>query len=93
MKYLSDHGYHNAIVHGCAVGLTSIRKGFEGTLVRKEWRLATNDAALARRLDCTCPRDHHHIAVEGVDVKNSENYSPMFAAHVRGALAGVPVAS
>ena len=87
VAYIGGHGYESAIVHGCAVGLTSVRNDTRGALVRKAWRLATNNAALARRLSRTCPGDHRHITAEKADVKASENYSPEFAIHVREAIA------
>ena len=80
-RFLHTRGFASAIVHGCVVGMTSVRSSMNGALVRKQWRLATNDPALASLLSKECHGDHHHIPVEGADVKKSEDYTPGFAEH------------
>ena len=91
--FLTKHGFQDAEVHGCAVGLRSIVKNTEGLLVKKRWRLSTNDEVLASRLSRACLRDHQHIPLVGRDVKASESYSPGFAAHVCGALRDAALAA
>ena len=86
VRYLAEHGYSTASVHGCAVGLTSVCKATKGRLVKKEWQLATNKAEIARRLEKRCPGGHQCVPVLNQDTKASENYSVQFALHVREAI-------
>ena len=56
VEFMQRFSYTSAIVAGCMVNLRSKNAATLGVLVRKRWRLATNDAALARRLGSAC--DH-----------------------------------
>ena len=66
--------------------MSSVRSNMSGALVRKQWRLATNDPVLASFLSKECHGLHHHISVEGADINKSENYTPEFAEHICDAI-------
>jgi len=83
-EFASEVGLKFVRFDGCALGVVSLKTGLP---IRKPWKVATTSDfivnAFSGRL---CTGDHEHTTCRGADAKNSENYSPLFADLVHGAL-------
>jgi hypothetical protein len=61
-----------AILHGCEVGLKSLKTGLP---MKKPWRIETNNKCLRATLDNKkCKGDHEHTPCEGSDTLHSGKY-------------------
>ena len=67
---------HQAIVHGCSLGL----KSKMGKPIFKPWRLMSNsEDVLVPFHAFVCPRNHDHAPCAGSETKATESYTDLFA--------------
>jgi hypothetical protein len=75
---------------GCALGLMSVTKGNEHMFIKKPWRVYSNSDKVVKAFSkYACPGvsdAHIHDQCRGVNAKNSERYTDMFAECLHGAL-------
>ncbi len=84
---LNRLGTHTATVHGCMVGVKSLR----GVPIKKPWRIETTHQPLAEsRNKCKCDDSHEHQRCEVQETRRSENYPPEFASKIFKGLEAPP---
>ena len=74
-SFLKARDHHVGLVHGCAAGLV----GKDGLLVKKIWKLVSNDSHFIRTMaeSFACSGDHEHS--QKFDLKATQHYPEHFA--------------
>jgi hypothetical protein len=87
---ISELELHPTHIHGCSLGLRSVRKGFEHLYIKKPWAIYSNSPDIHNVLrKYTCPgisNDHQHDQCRGTNAKQSERYTALFARCIHRAL-------
>ncbi len=77
LKAFQTLNTESAVVHGCMVGVKSIKNGMP---IAKPWRVETTHPKLREALDnLRCDKSHEHQRCEGQDTKQSEDYPDKLA--------------
>ncbi len=78
MRDMARWGMSDAVLHGCAYGLTTPKS----VPVKKPWRVASTNPLIPRLLSRTCSGSHGHQASRGKVCKETESYTPSLAARI-----------
>jgi hypothetical protein len=83
MQMIETLAIKPAFFCGCALGLMSLTKGNEHMFIKKPWRVCSNSCKVVQafsKYSCPGTSDTHvHDQCRGVNAKNSERYTDMFA--------------
>ena len=74
-SFLQNRSHHEGLVHGCMAGMV----GQDNLLVKKIWKLVSNDADFTRTMNQTFACDGSHVHSQKFDLKATQHYPRAFA--------------
>ena len=74
-SFLRSRDHHEGLVHGCMAGMV----GQDNLLVKKVWKLVSNDADFINIMNETFACDGSHVHSQRFDLKATQHYPQTFA--------------